>query len=58
LDFPIIAGTLVSSMGGLANAALIMSSVYVIGLIVPWFAPETAGKPLPEWLGVGPAIAA
>ena len=32
----------------LANAALIMSSIYVIGLIVPWFVPETAGKPLPE----------
>jgi CoA-transferase family III len=46
--FPIIAGTLVSSMGGLVNAAVIMSSIYVIGLIVPWFAPETAGKPLPE----------
>jgi MFS family permease len=46
--FPIIAGTIVASVGGLANAALIMSSIYVIGLIVPWFAPETAGKPMPE----------
>jgi len=25
-----------------------MSSIYVIGLIVPWFVPETVGKPLPE----------
>ena len=46
--FPIIAGTIVSSVGGLANAALIMSSIYIIGLIVPWFAPETAGKPMPD----------
>ena len=46
--FPIIAGTIVASVGGLANATLIMSSIYVIGLIVPWFAPETAGKPMPE----------
>jgi MFS family permease len=46
--FPIIAGTLVTRLGGVANAAMIMASIYVIGLIVPWFLPETAGKPLPE----------
>jgi MFS family permease len=46
--FPIIAGQIVTSFGGVARAALIMSSVFVIGLIVPWFMPETAGKPLPE----------
>ncbi len=46
--FPIIAGTLVTSLGGVSNAAMIMASIYVIGLIVPWFVPETAGKPLPE----------
>lgn len=46
--FPIIAGVMVSTMGGLAQSALIMGSVYVIGLIVPWFLPETAGKSLPE----------
>jgi len=31
-----------------AAAALTMSSVYGIGLVVPWFMPETAGRPLPE----------
>jgi MFS family permease len=46
--FPIIAGQIVVSLGGVAHAALIMSSVYVIGLIVPWFVPETVGRPLPE----------
>ncbi len=46
--FPIIAGQIVTATGGVARAALIMSSVYVIGLIVPWFVPETVGKPLPE----------
>ena len=46
--FPIIAGQIVTEFGGVARAALIMSSVYVIGLVVPWFAPETVGKPLPE----------
>jgi hypothetical protein len=46
--FPILAGQIVTLFGGLGRAALIMCSVYVIGLIVPWFMPETAGEPLPE----------
>jgi len=46
--FPVIAGTLVAKFGGITNAALIISSIYVLGLIVPWFLPETAGKPLPR----------
>jgi MFS family permease len=46
--FPIIAGTLVVKFGGITNAALIISSIYVIGLFVPWFLPETVGKPLPH----------
>jgi MFS family permease len=46
--FPIIAGTLVANFGGITNAALIISSIYVVGLFVPWFLPETVGKPLPH----------
>ena len=46
--FPIIAGQIVVSFGGVAHAALTMSAVYVLGLVVPWFMPETTGKPLPE----------
>ncbi len=46
--FPVIAGQIVTSFGGVAAAALTMSSVYAIGLIVPWFMPETTGRPLPE----------
>jgi len=46
--FPIIAGTLVSNFGGVANAALVISAVYLLGLVVPWFLPETNGKPLPQ----------
>ena len=45
--FPIIAGILVARFGGIPNAALSMASVYVIGLVIPWFLPETAGRPLP-----------
>ena len=46
--FPIIAGTIVAKSGGVANAALMLSAIYALGLIVPCFMPETAGKPLPE----------
>jgi MFS family permease len=46
--FPILAGTLVAKFGGITNAALIISSIYVLGLLVPWFLPETVGKPLPH----------
>ncbi len=46
--FPIIAGLLVAHLGGIANAALTLSSVYVLGLIVPWFLPETTGQALPD----------
>ena len=46
--FPIVAGTLVAKFGGIANAALIISSIYAIGFVVPWFLPETVGKPLPH----------
>jgi hypothetical protein len=46
--FPIIAGTLVAKFGGITHAALIISLIYLIGFVVPWFLPETAGKPLPH----------
>ena len=46
--FPIMAGSMIESFGGVAQAALTMSSVYVIGLVIPWFLPETKGKGLPQ----------
>lgn len=46
--FPIIAGTLIKSFGGVANAAITMGLVYVLGLILPWFLPDTTGRGLPE----------
>jgi MFS family permease len=44
--FPIIAGLMIHTLGGVAHAALILGSVYFIGLIVPWFLPETRGHGL------------
>jgi MFS family permease len=46
--FPIIAGTLIPRLGGIPWTAMTMGTIYVIGLIVPWFLLETRGKPLPE----------
>jgi MFS family permease len=46
--FPMIAGTLIQSFGGISQAAMTLGSIYVIGLVVPWFMPETRGHPLPE----------
>jgi len=44
--FPIIAGTIIKSFGGVSNAAMILGSVYILGLILPWWMPETQGKGL------------
>jgi MFS family permease len=45
--FPIVAGTLIQSFGSVSRAAMTLASIYIVGLIVPWFMPETRGKPLP-----------
>ncbi|ALP68519.1 MFS transporter [Paraburkholderia caribensis] len=46
--FPILAGSMIRSLGGIPHAALLFGSIYVIGIIVPWFMPETLGLPLPD----------
>ena len=45
--FPILAGSMIQSVGSIPRAAVILGTIYAIGLIVPWLAPETRGKPLP-----------
>jgi MFS family permease len=45
--FPIIAGSIIAGFGGIPKAAMSLSMIYLLGLIVPWFVPETRGKPLP-----------
>jgi hypothetical protein len=34
--------------GGYGNAAMIVSTIYILGLAAGPFLPETRGKPLPE----------
>jgi len=46
--FPIIAGTIIQRFGGIPRAATSLGSIYILGLIVPWFVPETRAKPLPD----------
>jgi len=46
--FPVLAGTMIQYFGGVSRGAMILGSIYILGLIVPWFMPETRGKPLPD----------
>lgn len=46
--FPVIAGSLIHTFGSIPRAAMTLGSIYIIGLVVPWFMPETRGKPLPD----------
>ncbi|MBV9655304.1 MAG: MFS transporter [Acetobacteraceae bacterium] len=46
--FPVIAGAMIQTFGGIPRTAMALGSIYILGLIVPWFLPETKGKPLPE----------
>jgi len=45
----LLAGAIVGGLGGIATAALVIGSIYVLGLVFSLLAgPETKGKPLPE----------
>ncbi|MEM5388525.1 MFS transporter [Paraburkholderia phymatum] len=46
--FPIIAGSMIKSFGGVSHAALALGSVYVLGIVLPWFLPETRGAGMPD----------
>lgn len=45
---PLIAGSLIVSLGGYGKTASIVGLFYILGLIAVPFLPETKGKPLPE----------
>jgi MFS family permease len=44
----LMAGTLIVRFCGYGNAAMIVSTIYLLGLAAGPFLPETRGKPLPE----------
>ncbi len=41
-------GQLMGLFGGYAQACATITLVYIVGMVLIWFAPETKGKPLPE----------
>ncbi len=46
--FPVLAGVMIPFFGGIPRTAMTLGLIYVLGLVVPWFLPETKGRPLPE----------
>jgi MFS family permease len=45
---PFLTGFLVTALGGFGPAASTIALIYLLGLLILPFAPETRGKPLPE----------
>jgi MFS family permease len=45
---PFLTGVLVSALGGFGRAASAIALIYLAGLLILVFAPETKGQPLPE----------
>jgi len=46
--FPILAGSMIHQFGGISRSAMTLGLIYVLGLVVPWFVPETKGRTLPD----------
>jgi MFS family permease len=44
---PLMAGTIIVAFGGYGQAAMVLASIYILGIVVAPFLPETKGKPLP-----------
>jgi MFS family permease len=44
---PLLAGSMIVTFGGFGKAAVILSSIYAVGIIAVLWLPETNGKPLP-----------
>jgi len=45
---PLVAGTLIASFGGYAQAAMAIGTIYTLGLALAPFLPETRGRALPD----------
>jgi MFS family permease len=45
---PLISGWLIANFGGFSQAAVVIATVYILGLVAAPFLPETRAKPLPE----------
>ncbi|MCT2587711.1 MFS transporter [Actinophytocola gossypii] len=45
---PLLAGSIIAALGGYGTAATVVGLIYVLGMIVVPFCPETRGRALPE----------
>jgi len=45
---PLLSGWIISQLGGYGIAATVVGCIYILGLVVAPFCPETRGRPLPE----------
>ena len=45
---PIFAGVLIQKFGGISSAAVSIALIYILGIVVSPFVPETRGRPIPE----------
>jgi MFS family permease len=45
---PLLTGLLVTALGGFGRAASAIALIYLFGLLILPFAPETRGRPLPD----------
>jgi MFS family permease len=44
---PLLAGAMITEFGGFGQAAMVLASIYVVGIVAAFFLPETKGAPLP-----------
>lgn len=45
---PLVAGSIIATLGGYGTSATVVGLIYLIGMVVVPFLPETRGKALPE----------
>ncbi|HEY0450310.1 MFS transporter [Actinophytocola sp.] len=45
---PLLAGSIIAGLGGYGTAAAVVGLIYVVGMLVVPFCPETKGRQLPE----------
>ncbi len=45
---PLLAGTIIATFGGYSTAATVLGLIYVVGMLVVPFCPETRGRALPD----------
>jgi hypothetical protein len=39
---------MIQYFGGVGHTAATLGLCYALGLVIPWFLPETKGRPLPQ----------